>query len=53
MAVSDFFVFLFVLGLGFVPGFIAGIWFVLGGGLYVNEYGAVDIRWPPGPRKRL
>lgn len=42
-----------VLALGvpvFFLGFIAGIYFVLGGGLYVNKHGLVDIRWP---RRRL
>jgi hypothetical protein len=52
--VSEYFVFFLVfVGLGFFFGFIAGIYFVLSGGVYVNEYGAVDFRWPPGPRKRL
>lgn len=39
-------------GLGFSLGFVVGVRFVLGGGLYVNEYGAIDTRWPKGPKSR-
>lgn len=50
---SEFIVFFFVfIGLGFFLGFVVGIWFVLSGGLYVNEYGAVDFRWPPKKRRK-
>jgi hypothetical protein len=52
VAVSEFSVFLFVLGLGLFLGFIAGIYFVLAGGVYVNKYGAVDFRWPPRKRRK-
>lgn len=53
VSASEAVLLLLLVGCGFFEGFVVGIWFVLGGGLYVNEYGAVDIRWPPGPRKRL
>ena len=47
--------FLLFVGMGlpiFFGGMVFGIWFTVSGGIYVNEYGVVDFRWPP-KRKRL
>ena len=34
-------------------GFLLGVRFVLGGGLYVTRLGTVDVRWPRGRGARL